>query len=259
MRTQQNLPAPDFVLQGPFIDPAKPFFAVSGDTIDFLPQDNRTAVVIFPAFPTDGVTSFNGPFTTRANANMTMPMNLGMAPNSPTNFAGVTGNLRLSVGIQPPGTVDSDADGVIAAADVCPSVADPGQLDTDGDRVGDACDSCVLIPNPRVSLSPGQSSTGGQIDDDADGFGNECDGDFTGDRVVDEADMSVFLSSVGKPVSAQACGESGRDSCAAFDVFPGAPVIDAQDVEALRSLIGKPVGPAAPGARECLGPACTRR
>ncbi len=40
-------------------------------------------------------------------------------------------------------TLDSDADGVCNAADLCPSIANPAQLDTDGDGAGDACDCAV--------------------------------------------------------------------------------------------------------------------
>jgi hypothetical protein len=144
---------------------------------------------------------------------------------------------------------------------MCPSLASADQRDTDGDRVGDACDSCVLIRNPAVSLSPGQSSTGGQIDDDADGFGNECDADFARNGRVDQTDMNLFMTALGKPAASSTCGLSGRESCAPFDVFPGALAIDDDDLTVMRGLMQRgEVGPkceVCSGVRECVGPACS--
>jgi hypothetical protein len=58
---------------------------------------------------------------------------------------------------------DSDADGVLDADDVCPSMMDPAQLDDDVDGVGDACDVCPAIADPD------------QADLDSDGAGDACD------------------------------------------------------------------------------------
>ena len=54
-------------------------------------------------------------------------------------------------------TADSDGDGVVNAADNCPSAANADQLDADADGAGDVCDSCPATSNP------------GQEDGDGDG------------------------------------------------------------------------------------------
>jgi len=59
---------------------------------------------------------------------------------------------------------DIDGDGLLNAADSCPTVANAGQEDGDGDGTGDACDNCPSTYNV------------GQEDDDGDGIGNVCDG-----------------------------------------------------------------------------------
>jgi len=251
----QGLPAPDFVLEGPDIDASRPFFDPAGDQIDFLPEDARTDVVIFPKFPDDGVTSFNGPFTTRTNANMRRPMDFGLAPNSPTNFSGETGRIDGAAA-----SADLDGDGIENALDLCPTVADRDQLDTDGDRVGDACDNCQLQFNPALAPSSGQTTTGGQIDDDADGFGNECDADFSQDGRVDARDIELFMSSMGKPALSSLCGAAGDESCARFDVFPGARVLDQQDLDAIEPLLDAAPGPKCERCPlECFGPNCGQR
>ena len=62
----------------------------------------------------------------------------------------------------PPGTVDTDKDGVPDNVDNCKTVANNDQLDEDGDKIGDACDLC-----PQVS------DTG--ADTDGDHIGDACD------------------------------------------------------------------------------------
>ncbi|MCP4548530.1 MAG: hypothetical protein GY835_18900, partial [bacterium] len=59
--------------------------------------------------------------------------------------------------------VDTDLDGYIDIADVCPGHFDPDQADTDGDSFGDSCDNCILWFNPL------------QEDNDLDSVGNWCD------------------------------------------------------------------------------------
>jgi cysteine-rich repeat protein len=68
---------------------------------------------------------------------------------------------------------DTDADGIIDALDVCPSVPDADQSDTDADTVGDACDNCLNKDNVD------------QADADADGKGDACDPQQCGDAELD--------------------------------------------------------------------------
>jgi hypothetical protein len=55
----------------------------------------------------------------------------------------------------PPGTVDTDKDGMPDNMDNCPKDANPDQSDEDGDGVGDACDACPQIPNAATTDSDG--------------------------------------------------------------------------------------------------------
>jgi hypothetical protein len=68
----------------------------------------------------------------------------------------------------PPGTLDTDKDGVPDDHDNCPKVANPDQLDEDGDGVGDACDACPHIANAPAT------------DSDGDGLPDACDPNPTG-------------------------------------------------------------------------------
>lgn len=68
----------------------------------------------------------------------------------------------------PPGTVDTDKDGVPDDHDNCPKVANTDQLDEDGDGVGDACDACPHIANAAAT------------DSDGDGLPDACDPNPTG-------------------------------------------------------------------------------
>jgi hypothetical protein len=65
--------------------------------------------------------------------------------------------------VETAGQADGDGDGIVDAADDCPTVADPEQRDGDGDGVGDACDNCPTVPNAD------------QADRDHDGVGDACD------------------------------------------------------------------------------------
>jgi uncharacterized repeat protein (TIGR03806 family) len=95
---------------------------------------------------------------------------------------------------------DSLTDGVVDAADNCPSDSNADQLDTDADGVGDVCDNCPLIPNPD------------QTDTDGDGMGDVCqipDADSDG---VPDADDNCPL--VANPDQTNSDGTSGRgDAC----------------------------------------------
>jgi len=63
----------------------------------------------------------------------------------------------------PPSSPDIDLDGVLNAADNCPTVANANQRDHDDDDRGDACDVC-----PHLASAI-------HADNDADGIGDDCD------------------------------------------------------------------------------------
>lgn len=81
------------------------------------------------------------------------------------------------VGDGPITSNDTDGDGVLNAADNCPTVANASQHDEDGDKVGDACDNCPHLANAD------------QANEDGDGVGTLCDPNPTtpGDKI------SLFL------------------------------------------------------------------
>ena len=58
---------------------------------------------------------------------------------------------------------DPDGDGIVGAADNCPTVANPDQGNEDGDKFGDACDPCPIEANNTPS------------DPDGDGVADSCD------------------------------------------------------------------------------------
>lgn len=68
----------------------------------------------------------------------------------------------------PPGTIDTDKDGMPDGMDNCPKDANPDQLDEDGDKVGDECDACPYLPNAPAT------------DSDGDGLPDACDPNLTG-------------------------------------------------------------------------------
>lgn len=74
-------PQPDQVVAGDV------FFDATGDTVRYDPYDN----LVFPALPTDGIQSYNE--------------GIGVAVNSPTNFAGDTGSVDASGGGSASGAV----------------------------------------------------------------------------------------------------------------------------------------------------------
>jgi hypothetical protein len=77
--------------------------------------------------------------------------------------AGVSTCGGTGAGSDASSTDDQDGDGIVDAADNCPTVANPDQRDFDDDGVGDACDNCPPIPNAD------------QADGDGDGVGDACD------------------------------------------------------------------------------------
>jgi len=73
--------------------------------------------------------------------------------------------------------IDTDGDSFLENLDKCPTTANPDQLDTDADGVGDACDVCI-----------GSDDT---IDTDGDGIPDGCDSTPTGDTDGDGIDNAV--------------------------------------------------------------------
>jgi hypothetical protein len=101
--------------------------------------------------------------------------------------------------------LDSDGDSIGDACDVCPKTKDKVQLDTDGDGTGDACDADIdddgllnAADNcPTVSnYFPGQSVA--QPDTDKDGKGDACDDDDDNDNVKDADDNCPLVYNPGQ-------------------------------------------------------------
>ncbi len=84
---------------------------------------------------------------------------------------------------------DVDADGVCGAVDNCPLTSNAGQADSDFDGVGDTCDNCRFVPNGPALTDAGGNS---QLDTDGDGFGNICDPDLNNDGVINFGDLVRF-------------------------------------------------------------------
>ncbi|HEY9221066.1 MAG TPA: endonuclease [Lutibacter sp.] len=107
---------------------------------------------------------------------------------------------------------DTDEDGILDAADNCPTVANADQLDTDGDGVGDVCDSCANTPNGEIVNANGCSQS--QIDDDNDGVMNNVD--------------ACSNTPSGETVNASGCSTSQTDADADgvkdnVDICPNTP------------------------------------
>ncbi len=114
----------------------------------------------------------------------------------------------------PPGSLDSDGDGIPDTCDNCPATANPFQEDGDLDGVGDACDNCLVTANPlqedadgdgagdacdnciNAANGPLSPDAGGnvQLDSDGDGYGNLCDADMSQSGFVDFGDLTLFSS-----------------------------------------------------------------
>ncbi|MDP2674287.1 MAG: thrombospondin type 3 repeat-containing protein [Dehalococcoidia bacterium] len=85
---------------------------------------------------------------------------LGATAGQPAIGQADSAGFRLGAGFW---YADSDGDGVLDAADNCPSTANAGQEDGDGDSVGTACDNCPTTSNT------------GQENTDGDQWGDACE------------------------------------------------------------------------------------
>lgn len=149
-------------------------------------------------------------------------------------YASITGVVHFTYGryrLQPrtkddlvAGTApanDQDNDGILDAADKCPTVYDPQQQDGDSDGVGDACDNCRAVGNANQADADGDKvgdacddcpavANADQADADRDGQGDACDTDADNDGKPNAQDNCPNVANVD-----QADGDSDRvgDAC----------------------------------------------
>lgn len=90
--------------------------------------------------------------------------------------------------------LDSDGDGFLDSADLCPQVANEDQLDTDGDGLGNACDSDDDNDWIADGSDPFPLDLQESFDTDQDGIGDYADRDDNNDGVLDvyPAEDSLF-------------------------------------------------------------------
>lgn len=104
------------------------------------------------------------------------------------DVAGEPGVIVVWPGTGCSGVGDTDGDGILDGADLCPSVWDARQRDWDLDGVGDACDDCRLAFDPA------------QVDADGNGVGDACEDapaagpDSDGDGVLNACDNCPFIA-----------------------------------------------------------------
>ncbi len=159
---------------------------------------------------------------------------------------------------------DADGDGLVGAADVCPTVPDPGQSDLDGDGVGDACDNCATAANPRqvTPIPAWMTLSGGQRDANGNGRGDACDFDYdeTG-AAVTAADFNEIKASIARLVAGANCGTSGALRCQRFDHDGRGSVIISSDFNLAKAAVGSLLPPLCGACGNfyllpCQGPGC---
>lgn len=120
---------------------------------------------------------------------------VGNGYGTPRAFAKWNGYIVLH-GLDVPGSIDSDRDGVPNATDNCPSVANPSQFDCNGDGVGDACelDAQDCNANGRHDRCDLDDIL---LDANGDGHIDSCQyarGDLNFDAMVDGSDLGIVLT-----------------------------------------------------------------
>jgi len=161
-------------------------------------------------------------WTDNTNPQMVRRADLGTGANATTVAAGFSSLVGLAV--QKPS--DFDLDGVLNAADTCPSVPDPDQGDIDGDGTGDLCDSDRDNDgfDNDVDNCPDVANAG-QEDVDTDGVGDVCDNcPFTWN--ADQSDIDT--DGVGDVCEDDIDGDGVED---ADDNCPNTPNSDQSDID----------------------------
>jgi hypothetical protein len=105
----------------------------------------------------------------------------------------------------------------------------PGSADSDGDGVVDLIDNCTNVANPT------------QRDADGDGCGNRCDGDFNQSGITAIADYGVFKACFGRAAGVPG-GPFDDPTCSESDMN-GSGAVNIADFGDLRLEFGTPPGP----------------
>jgi hypothetical protein len=134
-------PAPNYIIP-------QNFFSLSGDTLTYNNGIYDTWNIAAGAVPTDCVNSLHRTAFTPSNPGM-------VAPNSPTNYAGATGQVNA-----------------------CPAIVG----DLNGDTVVNGLDLGILLIN--WSIPPGAPGCGGA---------KSCPSDLNGDGQVNGLDLGILL------------------------------------------------------------------
>jgi hypothetical protein len=106
--------------------------------------------------------------------------------------------LEEILGGTSPCNPDSDLDGLVDGADICPLAFNPDQEDSDGDGIGDACDETPLPPCPPDFDGDGQVGISDLLSVLALwGSCPNCPQDLDGDGVVGVTDLLTVLATWG--------------------------------------------------------------